>query len=51
VLCCADCGKPLVTAEQRNWLVEHDGLQASYVERCESCKRTQVAKNFAQVGQ
>jgi NADH dehydrogenase/NADH:ubiquinone oxidoreductase subunit G len=50
VLRCSQCGKPLVTAEQRDWMVEHDGLSADYVDRCETCKRTEIAAQFAGVG-
>ena len=46
---CKTCGAPFMTAEEKALLVKRSGLDASYYDECQECKRARTAGTFADV--
>lgn len=46
---CETCGQPFMSEEERDHLVAHRPMDASYYVECESCKRQRVGQSMATV--
>jgi bidirectional [NiFe] hydrogenase diaphorase subunit len=40
---CKQCGKANITKEQRDWMIETNGLPADYYDLCDDCKRKKTS--------
>ncbi|MCP4674524.1 MAG: 4Fe-4S dicluster domain-containing protein, partial [Deltaproteobacteria bacterium] len=50
MVCCDDCGAPLMTEEYRDYAVANRELSEDYYTTCVACKKTKLAARFAKVG-
>jgi NADH dehydrogenase/NADH:ubiquinone oxidoreductase subunit G len=50
MVCCDDCGAPVMTREYRDYAVANRGLPIDYYSTCAACKKKKLASHFDKVG-